>query len=226
MRAPLSIVIPTLNAGPALPGLFAALVEGLEAGLIREVVICDGGSGDETCALAEAAGARLLHAPPGRGGQIRRAVAAAGGDWLMVLHADSWPEPGWAEAVARAMQDPARAHVFRLRFRARGPAARLTVGWANLRTRAFGLPYGDQGLVIARGLLREVGGYPDLPLMEDVALARALAGRVALMEHMISTDAGRFVARGWLRAGAGNLWRLARFMAGADPARLARGYRR
>jgi len=101
---------------------------------------------------------------------------------------------------------------------------RLVAGWANVRTRVLGVPYGDQGLLISKDLYDAVGGYRDHPLMEDVAMARALKGRVKLLEEAVSTDARRYLAGGWLRRGARNLWTLLRYLMGADPSRLARGY--
>ena len=225
MRAPLSVVIPTLDAGPELPGCLAALMEGVGAGLIRELVVSDGGSRDATVALAREAGARVVEGPPGRGGQIRRGVAASGGPWLLVLHADTRLGPGWSEAVRAHMDAGGEAAWFRLRFRAEGPAPRAVEAWANLRSR-MGLPYGDQGLVIPRALLDAVGGYEDIALMEDVALARRLRGRMRGLRATARTGAGRYEAGGWARRGARNLWTLARYLAGADPERLARAYAR
>ncbi|MEL6338137.1 MAG: glycosyl transferase, partial [Pseudomonadota bacterium] len=79
-------------------------------------------------------------------------------------------------------------------------------------------------LLIHRDALAEIGGIPDIPLMEDVALARALRGRLALLPAMVTTSADRYVAEGWLRRGARNLWTLARFLAGVPPGRLVAGY--
>ncbi|KMW58421.1 Glycosyl transferase, group 2 family protein [Candidatus Rhodobacter oscarellae] len=227
MRAPISIVIPTLNAEGALPATLGALGEGLEAGLIRELVISDGGSADATRKVAEQAGAVWVTGAAGRGGQLRRGVEASGGDWVLVVHADTWLAPGWAEQALRHINSaPDKAGYFRLEFRAQGLAPALVAGWANLRARRFGLPYGDQGLLIARALYDEVGGYADIPLMEDVALARALRGRLLALPGRALTDAERYQREGWLRRGARNLWTLARYLLGADPARLARGYNR
>jgi rSAM/selenodomain-associated transferase 2 len=224
MRAPISVIIPTLNAAEALPRCLAALSEGLQAGLIRELVISDGGSGDATRAMADAAGAVLVRGPASRGGQLRRGVAASEGAWLLVLHADTVLAPGWTEAVAAALEAGGAWH-FRLRFDARGPAPALVAGWANLRARAFGLPYGDQGLLLRRAEYEAAGGYPDIPLMEDVALVRAL-GRLRALEAEAVTSAARYRRQGWLRRGARNLWTLARYFAGADPQALAERYRR
>lgn len=224
MRAPLSVVIPTLNAADRLPSCLAALMEGLDAGLIRELIVSDGGSRDATCEMAKAWGGEVVAGPPSRGAQLRAGCAAAKGDWLLVLHADTVLAPGWSAAAARALTED-RARWFRLRFDSGGTAGRCVAGWANLRSR-FGLPYGDQGLLISRALYERVGGYPDQPLMEDVALARRLRGHLAGLDAVAVTSATRYVSQGWLRRGGRNLWTLARYLAGADPADLARSYRR
>ncbi|HHB81763.1 MAG TPA: glycosyltransferase [Aliiroseovarius sp.] len=225
MRAPISVVIPTLNAEEALPYALSTLGEGLEAGLIRELLIADGGSCDATLKLAGAAGAEVVNGAQGRGAQIAAGCAAAQGDWLLILHADSALQPGWAGAVLAALSTPEMAGYFRLSFRARGPGARLVAGWANFRARRLGLPFGDQGLLISRALLERVGGYPSLELMEDVAIARALSGRLVALDAALCTGAERYTAEGWLRRGARNITLQIRFLLGADPAALARSYR-
>ncbi|MCB1338959.1 MAG: TIGR04283 family arsenosugar biosynthesis glycosyltransferase [Maritimibacter sp.] len=224
MRAPVSVVIPTLDAAADLGPCLAALGEGLQAGLLRELVISDGGSTDATRAVADEAGAIWVSGPPGRGGQLGRGVAASEGDWLLVLHADTWLAPGWSEAVLAGIARGAPGY-FRLRFRANGPAPAWVASWANLRARALGLPFGDQGLLVSRKDYDAAGGYPEIPLMEDLALARALP-RPRALNATAETGAERYQAHGWLAQGAANLWRQARFLAGADPERLARGYRR
>jgi len=229
--APISVIIPTLNTGDELPGCLAALTEGLVAGLIRELIVSDGGSTDSTGEIAEAAGAELVQGPPSRGGQLRRGVAAARGEWLLILHADTRLAVGWPEAVAAHLDRPGAgpAH-FRLAFRARGPMPRLVAGWANLRAALFALPYGDQGLLVRRADYDRAGGYPDQPLMEDVALVRALARTcdrpLTALPVQARTSAERYTRAGWLRRGAHNLWTLLRYFMGADPARLADRYRR
>ncbi|MBA85729.1 MAG: glycosyl transferase [Rhodobacteraceae bacterium] len=225
MRAALSVVIPALNAEKALPACLAALMEGLEAGLIRELVVSDGGSGDATVRIAEEVGAIVLRGPASRGGQLRCGVAAAQGDWVMLLHADTVLEPGWSEAVIAHMQTGGAGY-FRLGFRAQGLAATWVAGWANRRARWFGLPYGDQGLVVPRAVLEAAGGVPDIPLMEDVALVRALRGQLRALPVTARTSAERYETEGWFRRGRRNLWLLCRYLCGADPARLEQDYRR
>ena len=153
MRAAVSVVIPTLNAGETLPGCLAALMEGVETGVIRELVIADGGSEDATRAIAEEMGAVVIDSAPSRGGQLRRGAAAAQGEWFLVLHADTQLEPGWSKAVLEHLATtPERAGVFRLGFDVCGARPRFVAGWANVRTWVLGLPFGDQGLLISRAL--------------------------------------------------------------------------
>ncbi len=223
MRAPLSVIIPTLDAAEALPACLASLMEGVEAGLIREVIFSDGGSEDATAQLAEEAGVTLVGGPASRGGQLRRGAQAAAGEWLLFLHADSVVPAGWSEMV-RAQMKRGGAAYFPLRFDAAGLAPGLVARWANLRAARFGLPYGDQGLLISRAEYHAVGGYPDIALMEDVAMARALKGRLSSLPGPITTSAGKYIRDGWLRRGARNLSLLMRYLLGADPDKLARRY--
>lgn len=228
MRAPISVIIPTLDAGADLGPTLASLGEGLEAGLIRELIFTDGGSSDGTLAIAASAGAHVINGAPGRGGQLRRGCQAAHGDWFLVLHADTALSPGWSTAVLAHLRDGRtdRAAYFRLAFRDGGRAGRIVAGWANLRSTRAGLPYGDQGLLIHRDLYHDTGGYPDIPLMEDVAIARALRGRLTVLGATASTSARRYLSQGWLRRGALNLSLLARYLTGTPPERLARAYTR
>ncbi len=223
MRAKLSVVIPTLNAGAALPGCLGALMAGVEAGVIRELVISDGGSQDATLTIAEEAGAVQVSGAPSRGGQLGRGAEAAGGDWFLFLHADSRLPDGWSDVVAAQMLAGEPAY-FRLQFDTRGLAPALVAGWANFRSRVFGLPYGDQGLLISRADYKAAGGYPDIPLMEDVAMARLLKGRLVMLPLPITTSAERYRRDGWLRRGLRNLSLLLRYLAGVSPERLARRY--
>ena len=227
MRAPISVIIPTLNAAAGLPACLGALGEGLEAGLIRELILTDGGSEDATAQIAEAAGAIWLTGAAGRGSQIARGVAQARGAWVLVLHADTVLETGWSHAVLAHIQGaPDKAGYGQLAFAAQGFAPRFVAGWANLRSRLFGLPYGDQGLLISSELLAAKGGYPPSPLMEDVALARALKGCLVPLGFSALTDAQKYERSGWMRRGAQNLLLLLRYLFGADPAALAQLYRR
>ena len=224
MRAPISVIVPTLNAQTALGACLQSLMEGLEAGLIRELIICDGGSTDATTEIAKDWGAEIVIAAPSRGGQLRAGCAIAKGDWLLVIHADTVLRAGWVGPVARHMQTT-KAGWFALAFDARGFAPKLVAGWANLRSR-LGLPYGDQGMLVSRVLYDQIGGYNDIALMEDVALARALKGQLTHIDAVAITSAEKYQTQGWLRRGTGNLWTLCQYLAGRDVQKLAQNYRR
>lgn len=227
MRAPLSIVIPTLNDAARLSGLLPSLYQGVQAELIREVIVTDGGSTDDIAVLADQIGAELVTGAPGRGGQLARGAAVAQGGWLLFLHADARLDGDWTEAVIAHMQDHGgKAGWFRLAFDGAGRAGRLVAAWANLRARLFGMPFGDQGLLIPRRLYDEVGGFADIPLMEDMDLSRRLRGHLRPLDASVRTDASRYRQSGWAAQGASNLWRQLRFLCGADPRRLAPGYDR
>lgn len=225
MRAKLSVVMPTLMAQDALRLSLPALTEGLQSGLLRELIVSDGGSTDATLRIAEAAGARIVVGPASRGGQLQRGADLAEGDWLLFLHADCVLPEGWSDVVAEHCVHGGAA-AFRLGFDANGFAPALVAGWANLRSRLFGLPYGDQALLIAREDYDSSGGYADIPLMEDVAMVRALKGHLVALDARAITSSAKFRRQGWIRRGARNLWTQARYFAGADVAQLARHYRR
>lgn len=224
MRAPISVIIPTLNAADTLPLCLAALMEGLDAGLIRDVVVADGGSADATGAIAQAWGAGIIDAETSRGGQLRRGCAVAQGDWLLIVHADTVLQPGWSRIVS-AHLGASKAAWFQLAFDNGGMPGKMVAGWANMRSH-LGLPYGDQGLILPRVLYEDVGGYPDQPLMEDVALARALKGQLVGLPIKATTSPAKYQSQGWMRRGGRNLWTLMRYALGTSPETLARSYRK
>jgi len=224
--AQLSIVIPTLNAEGHLPACLTALVEGVTAGVVRDLVVSDGGSTDATCMIADEAGAWVLTGPASRGGQLCRAMKRVRGTWCLVLHADTVLAPGWSDVVADHMRNADGPAYFQLALRARGFMPGWVAGWANLRSRVFSLPYGDQGLLIALTDYARTGGYPDTPFMEDVALVRALDKPLTALPITATSSAERYIRTGWVRCGLRNLLALLRYLAGTDPEVLAAAYRR
>lgn len=224
-QSELAAVIPTLNAASGLGRTLDAL-----RGLVAEIIVADGGSSDATPAIAAAAGARLLAAPRGRGSQIAAGAAATTAPWLLVIHADTIPGPGWAEAAARFIAEPAnagRAAHFRFALDDASPAARRLERAVAWRCRTLGLPYGDQGLLIARRFLDSLGGVRPIPIMEDVDLVRRIGrGRLVALDPPFVTSAERWRREGWLARSARNLSCLALWFAGLPPERIARFYAR
>jgi len=206
----ISVVIPTLNAERALAHCFDGLIAATVKGLVREVIVADGGSGDETLAIADAAGAHVVTAPKGRGSQLAAGADAARCEWLLFLHADTVLEPGWegeaASFLERADFERPRAAAFRFALDDFGPAARRLEFFVGLRCWMFGLPYGDQGLLIAKRFYRQLGGFRPLPLMEDVDLMRRIGRRrLTMLRARAVTSAERFRREGYLRRSARNL---------------------
>ncbi len=214
-------MIPTLNAASVLPRALAAL-DGQAA-----IVVADSGSTDGTPEIARAAGAVVVTGLRGRGVQIAAGIAAARSPWLLLLHADTRLAPGWAAVAAAHMRAaPGRAGYFRFALDSGDPRARRLERAVAWRCRALALPYGDQGLLIARNVLDATGGVRPLPLMEDVDLVRRLGrGRLAPLPADAVTSAARWERDGWRRRSARNLACLALWRLGVPPSWIAAIYR-
>lgn len=215
----IAVIIPTRNAAATLPATLAALQPGQN--LIAEIIISDAGSTDGTQSLAPG---KLITGPPSRGGQIRAGIAASSAKTLLILHADSRLPPNWPAIIQPALTTPNLAYYFRLRFDSPAKAARVLETIATLRCDVLKLPYGDQALLISRTLLDSAGGYPDLPLMEDVALARKLRSRLRQLPGSILTSAEKYHRDGWLRRPLKNFFLLSLYFAGVSPEKLKNLY--
>ena len=214
----LTIVVPALDAAATL-GRCLEVLAGTD-----DVIVVDGGSSDDTIAIAEAWGARVIRAQRGRGAQLKAGGEAADGDWLLFFHADTVPGPGWRNAVAAHRECRDEAACFRFRLDDSAWQARLIERGVALRTR-LGLPYGDQGLLISRAVYDRIGGYRPLPLMEDVDLVRRLPRRPRLLDADAVTSADRWRREGWIRRSARNLVCLGLYGAGMPPEKIVRLYR-
>ena len=232
MPRTLSIVIPTLDAAGVLGPTLAAAEPGIarfeECEIPVEVVVADGGSRDGTADVARRHGARLVEAETGRGRQLAAGAAAAEGAWLLFLHADTRPAPGWDEEVSAYIAAPAnkgRAACFRFALDDPAIVARLLERLVALRCRLFALPYGDQGLLIHRSLYDALGGFRPLPMMEDVALVRRIGRRrLAYLSTPAVTSAVRFRRAGYVPRMARNLCCLLLFSLGVRAETVARLY--
>jgi rSAM/selenodomain-associated transferase 2 len=201
----LTIVIPTLNAEAGLPSCLDALMPAVVSGLLRQVVIVDGGSQDHTLDIAEHAGADVVQvSPPGRGRQLAAGADAARHPWLLFLHADTVLAEGWDREAAAFMervdrgQRPPAAASFRFTLDDLGLAPRIIEWGVRVRCTLLRFPYGDQGLLIPRALYRQIGGYRDLSLMEDVDIVRRLerGQRISLRSEAV-TSAIRYKRDGY-----------------------------
>lgn len=225
-RTMLSVIIPTLNAADSL----RATMGSLPPGFAHEVVVSDGGSSDGTVALAEGLGARVVQGPAGRGGQLARGAVAATGDWLLFLHGDSRLTAAAVRDLARHMarvDGAERAAVPAYALDAEGAAARRLEKVVRWRCRLLALPYGDQGLLMSRALYDRVGGFRDLPLMEDVDMVRRIGRRrLSFLAGPVVTSARRYLQDGYLRRMLRNGACLTLYFLGLPPARIARIYER
>jgi rSAM/selenodomain-associated transferase 2 len=220
----LGVVVPTLNAGAGLACTLEALTQDV---FELDVLVVDGGSDDETVTVAESHAARVISSEKGRGTQLAVGANEVRGDWLLFLHGDTVLDAGWARELAAFMAvERTRAAYFRFELDDDAPGARRIERMVAWRCRVLGLPYGDQGLAIARDLYMAFGGYPDQPLMEDVYLARRLGrSRMVGLETAAVTSARRYRVGGYWRRPSRNLFCLFLYLMGMPARMIARIYR-
>lgn len=220
MAGPISVIIPTLNSARQLPRSLAPLVDGMAEGLIREVIVSDGGSDDETADIADAAGCTFVSGEPGRAKQLIAGAARAKGKWLLFLHPETALARGWTDEVQTFFQfseGRKRAAVFKLAFDDR--SAKGALFWARLRVHVTKTPRGDQGLLISRFLYDGLSGYRDME-HEDVDFVRRIsAKRLVFLETEAAASADAYRRTANLGASVGIM---ARHFLGADPVELAK----
>jgi len=224
MRPALCIVVPVLDEAHTLAARLQALQPLRQRG--ARLVVVDGGSRDDTLAIARVHADLALRAPRGRASQMNTGAAACPADVLLFLHADTTLPDNADQLVRHATGGPSAWGRFDVRIDSPRPLLRLVSTLMNLRSRWTGIATGDQALFVRHDLFRQVGGFPDLPLMEDIALSRTLKrhGRPACLTARVTTSARR-----WERHGAWRtivlMWRLrAAYFLGADPKKLALRY--
>jgi len=223
-RRLLSIVIPTLNEGPRLKRTLDSIGRPPDT----EVIVVDGGSRDETVSVAERWGAKIVSCGPGRGIQLNAGAAEAVGSILLFLHADTLLPENHGTLVRSALEDPFVAGgSFALKFEPCPPLLKINEVTANWRTRLFHLPFGDQALFVRGSLFHLLGGYKNIPLMEDVDFARRLhrAGRTVVLRPPVRTSSRNY-AGGYWRRSITNKVVFAGYLLGVSPEELANRYRK
>lgn len=219
-----SIIVPVLDEARSIEATLAPLQPRRAAGV--EVVVVDGGSRDATRALAAPLADQVLAAPRGRASQMNAGAHASRGEALVFLHADTLLPSGAIEAVERGLASGREWGRFDVSIAGADPMLAVVSFLMNARSRASGIATGDQAMFATRAAFEAAGGFPAIPLMEDVALSRALKRRGAplCLRERVVTSGRRWEQHGTFRTIV-LMWRLRlAYALGADPHRLARTY--
>ena len=221
----IAVVIPTLDEAATISRCLGSIGTSPDI----EKIVVDGGSRDRTVEIARSLGARVLVIPPGRARQMNAGAEKAQGDFLLFLHADTLLPAGFPFWIRKILAQPnVAAGAFSFRLDASGPGLRLIEWVANWRSRFLQVPYGDQGLFLRSSLFREMGGFRDMPIMEDFEFIRRLRqeGRIRTVPVAAITSARRWQAVGLWRTTLLNQAIVLAYWAGIPPARLACWYRK
>jgi len=221
----ISVIVPALNEESVL----ASTLECVRACHPLEVILVDGGSIDGTQRVAGGQGAKIVLSPPGRAKQMNCGAAAASGNVLLFLHADTLLPPLFDRLVCEALACPeVVAGAFELRIDAPASSLRWIERLANWRSRRLQMPYGDQALFVRTEYFHAVGGFPELPIMEDFELMRRLrrCGRIKIVREPVLTSGRRWMEEGILRTTLANQLAILAYLVGTEPARISSLYHR
>ena len=225
MNTTLSVIIPTLNEAATI----TAVIGTIETCSTTEILVVDGGSTDNTGELATLAGATVLHTPPGRAKQMNAGADHATGHTLLFLHGDTLLPKGNHRLIEHTLQMPGvSCGAFSLHIDSTRWSLQCIAAGANLRSKLFQLPYGDQGLFTTAETFQTVGGFPELPIMEDYYFVRGLGkkGKIITLPQTITTSSRRWDNMGIFKTTLINQLIIIGHMIGIPPARLARLYQR
>lgn len=218
-----SVIIPVLNESTSV----ASAVERAWLAGADDVVVCDGGSCDDTVAIASRQRCELIESRAGRAVQLNDGARASCGEVLLFLHVDNWLEPGAIEQVREKMRhENCLGGAFRQRIEALGAVYRLLERGNAARVRLLGLAYGDQGIFVRRDVFDRLGGFPEVPLMEDLRFMREFrkGGRPVLLPGPLHVSARRWQQHGVVRQTVRNWALLTAEKVGVAPSRLAKFY--
>jgi rSAM/selenodomain-associated transferase 2 len=225
----LSIVIPVLHEEASINEAIGA-IRALPSGESAEIIVVDGNPGGSTIDAILDKDVRRLTSPAGRGRQMNEGAAVAGGDVFLFLHADTrLPSDGLRNIVAGMKEGDYVGGAFDLAIASRGGAFRIIERIASLRSRLTRIPYGDQAIFVKRGCFLSLGGYRDVPIMEDVDLMRRIrknGGQICFADGKVRTSARRWQKEGVVRCTLRNWAIMSLYLLGAPPARLAKWYPR
>ena len=220
----LSIIIPVLNEAETL----ASRLDALQALRARgaEVVVVDGGSADDSAGRAAPLADRVITAPRGRGRQMNAGAERATGELLLFLHADTVLPDLAIERIEEVMEGGALWGRFDVRIEGASIMLPVVAALMNMRSRLTGIATGDQTIFITREAFARVGGFPDIPLMEDIAFSSAMRrmARPACLAEKVTTSGRRWEKHGVWRTILMMWWLRLRFWLGASPQSLAREY--
>lgn len=222
--AKISVIIPVLNEAATIQETLSEFpaVSGVE------VIIVDGGSQDETVTLAQSMGMKVISAPLGRASQMNAGAAVATGDILLFLHGDTRLPHEFDHWVRQILQEPGTiAGAFELRIDSEQRGLRWVERMVNWRSHFLALPYGDQAIFLKAAVFRDLGGFPELPIMEDFEFIRGLRrlGKIGIIPTPVITSGRRWQRLGVLKTTLINQLIIAGYYLGISPNRLVRWYR-
>ncbi|MBD1902926.1 MULTISPECIES: TIGR04283 family arsenosugar biosynthesis glycosyltransferase [Cyanophyceae] len=223
--ARISIIIPVLNEAADTIRSTLASVQNVEN---VEVIVVDGGSQNETVALVQSWGVKVLFSTAGRACQMNAGATAATGDILLFLHADTSLPLGFEKLVPLTLaQSGTVAGAFELKINSPMRSLRLVERMVNWRSRFFSLPYGDQAIFLKASLFHDIGGFPNLPIMEDCELICRLKrlGRISIAPAPVMTSARRWQKLGVLKTTLINQIVILGYFLGVSPSQLVKFYR-